>query len=51
VAEEIVLETSSYGQLSEVQMVRDLDLALDRVKVMSTYTVHVGLPAHPTTWL
>jgi len=28
VAEEIDLETCSYGQLSEVQMVRDLDLDL-----------------------
>ena len=29
VAEEIDLETCSYGQLSEVRMVRDLDLDLD----------------------
>ena len=28
-----------------------LTLTLDRVKVTSTYTVHVGLPAGPTTWL
>jgi len=28
VAEEIDLETCSYGQLSEIQMVRDLDLDL-----------------------
>jgi len=28
VAEEIDVETCSYGQLSEVQMVRDLDLDL-----------------------
>ena len=28
-AEEINLETCSYGQLSEVQMVRDLDLDLE----------------------
>jgi len=28
VAEEIDVETCSYGQLSEVQMVRDLDLGL-----------------------
>jgi len=26
-------------------------LTLDRVKVTSTYTVHVGLPAGPTAWL
>ena len=26
-----------------------LTLTLDRVKVKSTYTVHVGLPAGPTT--
>ena len=94
-AEEIDLEMCSYGQLSEVQMVCDLDLesgqghvnihsrctntcapnhvtvasrtteiwpfefrqistftlTLDRVKVMSTYTVRVGLPTRPTTWL
>jgi len=37
-----------YEQLSEVQMFRDLDLALDRVKVMSSYTVRVGLSARPT---
>jgi len=49
VAEEIDVETCSYGQLSEVQMVRDLDLDLDRVKVMSTYTVRIGLPVCPTT--
>jgi len=28
-----------------------LSLTLDRVKVTSTYTVHVGLPACSTTWL
>ena len=28
-----------------------LTLTLDRVKVKSTYTLHVGLPAGPTTWL
>ena len=33
-------------QLSEVQKTRDLDL--DWVKVTSTYTVYVGLPAYPT---
>ena len=47
-AEETDVDTCSYGQLSEVQMVRDLDLDLDRVKVMATYTVRVGLPAYPT---
>jgi len=28
-----------------------LTLTLDRVKVTLAYTVHVGLPAGPTTWL
>jgi len=28
-----------------------LTLTFDRVKVKSAYTVHVGLPAGPTTWL
>jgi len=28
-----------------------LTLTLDRVKVISTYTVRVGLPAYPTMWL
>ena len=51
VAEEIDLEMCTYGQLSEVQMLHDLDLTLDQVKVMSTYTVHIGLPACSTTWL
>ena len=52
VAEEIYVEMYIYGQLSEVPMVRDLDVDLgsgDRVNVTSTYTVHVGLPAGPTT--
>jgi len=56
VAEEIDLETCSYGQLSEVQMVRDLDLDLgsgqghiSKVKVTSTYTVRVGLLVRPST--
>ena len=49
VAEEIYVEMYIHGQLSEVQMIRDLDLDLDWVKVTSTYTVHVGLPAGPTT--
>jgi len=49
VAEETDLEMCSYGQLSEVQMVFDPDLDLDQVKVMSTYTVRVGLPARSTT--
>jgi len=49
---EIDLEMCSYGQFSEVQMLRDLELTLtlDRVKVTSTYTVCVGLPACPTMW-
>jgi len=41
VAEEIDLELCSYGQLSEVQMLRDLDLDLrwgqDYVNIHSTY--------------
>ena len=52
VAEEIDLEMCSYGQLSEVQMVCDLDLdleSLSQVKVRSTYTVRVAIPARPTT--
>ena len=28
-----------------------LTLTLDRVKVISTYAVYVGLPAYPTMWL
>jgi len=46
VAEEIDVEMCSYGQLSELQMVRDLDL--DGVTVTATYTVRVGLAACPT---
>jgi len=49
VAEEIDLETCSYGQWSEVQMVRDLDLDPGSGQGHETYTVHVGLPARPTT--
>ena len=50
VKKQIQLEMCSYGQLSEVQMLRDLDLDLEnQFKVMSTYTVRVGLPAGPTT--
>jgi len=49
VAEEIDLETCSYGKLSEIQMVRDLDLDLGSGHVMATYTVRVGLPARSTT--
>ena len=37
------------GQLSEIQMVRDLDLDLGSGHVMATYTVRVGLPARSTT--
>jgi len=48
VAEEIELEMCSCGQLSEVQMVCDLDLTLDRVKVTSTCAVRVGLLAWKT---
>jgi len=50
-AEEIDLEMCCYGQLSEVQIVRDLDLDLGWVKVTSSYTVRVGLPACKITWL
>jgi len=42
VADEIDLEMCSYGQLSELQMVRDLDLDLDGVKVTPTYTLRVA---------
>jgi len=46
-AEEIDLEMCSYGQLSEVQMLYDLDLDLGSVQGHA-YTVRVGLPACPT---
>ena len=46
-AEEIDLEMCSYGQLSEVQMLHDLDLDLGSVQGHA-YTVRVGLPACPT---
>ena len=49
VAEETDVEVRSYGQLSEVQMLRDLDLTLDRVQITSSYTVQLGLPASLTT--
>ena len=28
-----------------------LTLTLDRIKVISACTIHIGLPAYPTTWL
>ena len=46
-AEEIDLEMCSYGQFSEVQMLRDLDLDLDRVKVTSTYTSTCSTTCRP----
>jgi len=56
VVEEIDLETCSYGQLSEVQMVRDLDLDLDpgsgqgHVNIHSTCSA-TGTPNHVTVAL
>ena len=50
-AEEINLEMCSYGQLSEVQMVRDLDLDLgsnqDHINIRSTCTA-TSMPKHVT---
>jgi len=45
VAEETDLEMCSYGQLRKFKC--SVTLTLDRVKVTSTYTVRVGLPAQP----
>jgi len=54
VAEEIVLEVCSYGQLSEVQMVRDLDLDLGSGRgyrnIHSTCRT-TGLPTYVTVAL
>jgi len=51
VAEEIYLEMCSYGQLSEVQMVRDLDLDLGsgqgHTNIHSTYRT-TSMPKHVT---
>jgi len=49
VAEEIDVETCSYGQLSEVQMVRNLDLDLGSGQ--GHVNIRIGLPACPTVWL
>jgi len=49
VAEEIDLEMCSYGQLSEVQMLRDLDIDLGsgqgHINIHSTYRT-TSLPNH-----
>ena len=52
-AEEIELEMCSYEQLSEVQMLRDLDLDLGSSQGQEKYIVHVGLrlPACQIAWL
>jgi len=54
VAEEIDLETCSYGQLSEIQMVRDLDLDSEsgrgHVNIHSTYRA-TCMPNHVTVAL
>jgi len=49
-AEETDLELCSYGQMSEVQMLRDLDLALGQghISKNSAYTVCVGQSACPS---
>jgi len=49
VVEEMDLEMCSYGNCRKFKC--SVTLTLDRVKVTSTYTVHVGLPACPTMWL
>jgi len=53
VAEEIDLEMCSYGQLSEVQMLCDLDLDLGIGSGQSHINIQVraGLLACPTMWL
>jgi len=54
VAEEIDVETCSHGQMSEVQMVRDLDLDLGsgqgHVNIRSTYRT-TCMPNHVTVVL
>jgi len=52
VAEEIDLEVCSYGQLSEVQMVRDLDLGSGQghINIHST-CMTTGLPTYMTVAL
>ena len=47
-AEEIDLEMCSYGQLSEVQMLRDLDLGSDQghIKVQLSL-IHISEPTRP----
>ena len=54
VAEEIYLENVKCTFMRNCRKCKwsvTLTLTLDRVKVTSTYTVHVGLHAGPTTWL
>jgi len=53
VAEEIDLEMCSYGQLSEVQMLRDLDLDLDLGSSQGHINIHntcstTSVPNHVT---
>ena len=61
VAEEIDLEMCSYGQLSEVQMLRDLDLDVDlgsgqgHINIHSTCRTtsvpnHVTVASHTEIW-
>ena len=59
VAEETDLEMCSYGQLSEVQMLRDLDLDLGwshgHIIIYSTYRTssvpnHVTVASHTEIW-
>ena len=45
VAEEADVEMCSYGQFRKLKCSVTLTLTLDRVKVTSAYTLHVGLPA------
>jgi len=46
-----VIAASMHGFASCRKFKSLVTLTLDRVKVISTYTVHVGLPAGPTMWL
>jgi len=43
-----VIATSMHGFASCRKFKSPVTLTLDRVKVTSTYTVYVGLPANPT---
>ena len=50
VAEEIDVEMCSYGQLSEVQMLRDLDLDLTSGRGHTGAHIGRGLPTHQIRW-